>query len=118
MNGPRTSPNQKRNLSVLIPTYNNVCKTLVEQLQVLLERAAIAYEIIVADDGSTDTATIEANRAIGALPRCRYILRSKNTGRAAIRNFLAQQAQYSFLLFIDSDMSLLSDQLMTRYLQC
>lgn len=62
------------------------------------------YEILVADDGSTDKATIEGNRIINTLPHCRYIEREKNVGRAAIRNFLAQEAHYPWLLFIDSDL--------------
>ena len=43
-----------QSLSVLIPTYNDVCVALVEQLLPLLQAADIQYEVIVADDGSTD----------------------------------------------------------------
>lgn len=104
-------------LSVLIPTYNQVCLPLVCKLQTLLVRAAIDYEIIVADDGSTDAATIEANSPINELPCCAYIIRSENVGRAAIRNFLAQTARHSHLLFIDSDMTVIDDSFIERYLE-
>ena len=80
-------------LSVLIPNYNYVCLPLVRRLQSLLESAAIPYEIIVADDGSTDLQTIEANRPIATLTNCQYLIRPKNVGRAVIRNLLAQTAQ-------------------------
>ena len=104
-------------ISVLIPTYNHVCVSLVEQLQPLLEAAAIPYEIIVADDGSSLASAIETNRKIASLPHCQYIVREKNTGRAAIRNFLAQQATYSYLLYIDSDMTVIDAQYIQRYLK-
>lgn len=66
-------------LSILIPTYNNVCIELVRSLQAqasLLSSPSelsskssdFKYEILVADDGSTDKATIEGNRIINTLP--------------------------------------------------
>ena len=103
-------------LSVLIPTYNQSCLELVSQLQTQLEQAGVPYEIIVADDGSTDRSAVEANLGIASLEHCQYIVRKENAGRAAIRNFLAQTAQYDHLLFIDSDMSVVSDQYIARYL--
>ena len=105
-------------LSVLIPNYNTVCLPLVRQLQSLLESAAIPYEIIVADDGSTDMQTIEANRPIASLTNCQYLIRPENVGRAVIRNILAQTAQYAFLLYIDSDLTIISDQFIRRYVDC
>ena len=106
-----------QSLSVLIPTYNDVCVALVEQLLPLLQAADIQYEVIVADDGSTDEDIIAANRAINQLPSCRFIERQMNVGRAAIRNFLAMEARFSYILFIDSDMTIISDQYIQRYLQ-
>ena len=103
-------------ISVLIPTYNQPCLELVKQLHAQLERAGVDYEIIVADDGSTDQTSVEANLQIASLPGCQYVVRKENVGRAAIRNFLAQTAQYDHLLFIDSDMSVVSDQYIARYL--
>lgn len=103
-------------LSILIPTYNNVCLDLVRALQ---EQAAalpqLEFELLVADDGSTMASTVEANRAINALPHCRYIERKENTGRSVIRNFLAQQAQYDWLLFVDSNMSVITTHYLSTY---
>ena len=90
-----------QSLSVLIPTYNHVCVALVEQLLPLLQAAAIQHEVIVADDGSTDEDTIVANRAINMLSSCRFIERKENVGRAAIRNFLAREAHYAYILYIE-----------------
>lgn len=105
-------------LSILIPTYNNVCLELVKSLQA--QAAALPdfeYEILVADDGSTDRLTIYENREIRSLPYCRYIEREKNVGRAAIRNFLAEKALHPWLLFIDSNMQVIHPQYLTTYLQ-
>lgn len=105
-------------LSVLIPNYNHVCTSLVKQLIPLLQTAAIHYEVIVADDGSTDEATVESNCILSDYPNCHYIRRHENVGRAAIRNFLAETAKYDHLLFIDSDMTVISDHFIQRYLSC
>ena len=108
--------NKIAELSVLIPNFNYVCLPLVRQLQTMLETAAIDYEIIVADDGSTDQKTVDANRPIASLTNCQYIIRRENVGRAAIRNFLAQQARYAFLLFIDSDLTVVNSHFISKYI--
>ena len=105
-----------KKVSVLIPTYNHVCVALVKGLAQQLEAVGDDYEIIVADDGSTDAATVAENQAINALPHCRYLVRQENVGRAAIRNFLVREAQQPYVLFIDSDMTLISDDYIRRYL--
>ena len=76
----------------------------------------LEYEILVADDGSTDEYTIEENRIINQLDNCRYIERETNVGRAAIRNFLAQQAKHPWLLFIDSNMDVILSEYLSNYL--
>ena len=104
-------------LSILIPTYNHICTELVESLQAQASSLPnLEYEILVADDGSTDTSTIEGNRKINQLDNCRYIERKKNVGRAAIRNFLAQQAKHPWLLFIDSNMDVILSEYLSNYL--
>ena len=110
----------KTELSILIPTYNDRCTKLVKQL---FEQAQgiedlHAYEIIVADDGTTEKDILEANRSINHIEHCRYIERPSNTGRAAIRNFLAQQAHYAWLLFIDADLTVIRKDFLKKYLTC
>ena len=76
-----------KDISILIPTYNDRCAPLVETLQQQACTLDINYEIIVADDGSTDAGVLSANRSINQLPCCRMIECRENRGRAAIRNF-------------------------------
>ena len=104
-----------KELSILIPTYNDVCTQLASVLQRQADALGTAYEIIVADDGSTQEDVIIKNRSINSLPHCRYVERKENVGRAAIRNFLANEASHPFLVFIDADMVVPDDDFLRRY---
>lgn len=104
-----------KNLSILIPTYNDVCCQLVNDLQSQAAALGIDYEIIVADDGSTDEAVLRQNRTINALSYCRLLERGMNSGRAVIRNVLVNEARYPWLLFIDSDMTVCRTDFIERY---
>jgi glycosyltransferase involved in cell wall biosynthesis len=102
-------------LSILIPTYNDLCVNLVDAFRQQAEAADYAYEILVADDGSTDADVIARNSGINQWEHCQYLRQPKNIGRAAIRNYLAQTAQYDWLLFIDSDMTLVRADFLSKY---
>ena len=102
-------------LSILIPTYNDPCVALVRDLRQQTEAAGILYEILVGDDGSTDASVVTENRQIEQWEHCRYLIQSQNIGRAAIRNLLAKEAHYDWLLFIDSDMTVIRPDFITKY---
>lgn len=117
-------------LSVLIPAYNRDCThlvaTLCRQIDALQGGSGLtAYaqggesprcEVIVADDGSTDTAALTANRQIGKWRHCTYVERGRNVGRAAIRNILAAMSAYSHLLFLDCDVEISKPDFIGSYL--
>lgn len=103
-------------LSVLIPTHDYKCYPLVEALHRQLEQAGVDYEVIVADDGSRDQVSMISNLLINDLPHCRYIRRKENVGRARIRNILAQEAEGEWLLFMDSDAKVVSDDFINNYI--
>ena len=107
----------KKELSILIPNYNNVCVELVAVLQQQAEALGIDYEIIVADDHSPEEDTILQNRPINALPHCRYIVKETNTGSAATRNFLGRESRYPWLLFMDCDITIPDDHFLERYVK-
>lgn len=103
-------------LSILIPTFNDECYGLVCALSRQAEDVCNDdWEIIVADDVSTNEAVIRENEQINTLPHCRFIRKPSNDGRAAIRNYLARQATGDWLLFIDSDMSMVDDDYLKKY---
>ena len=77
----------------------------------------LRYEVIVADDGSTDKHLCLLNEELLDLEHVRYITREKNIGRACIRNFLVQQASYEWVLFVDSDLSIIREDYILSYIQ-
>src|SRR5574344_796337 len=103
-------------ISILIPTFNYNCTELVEELHAQCERAGVPYEIIVADDASTNGAAAEVEKNIGRLSHCIFYREPHNVGRAAIRNKLADRASEPYLLFIDCDAQVLSADFVKRYL--
>ena len=102
-------------LSILIPTYNDLCVKLVGDLRQQTEQTGIGYEILVGDDGSTDHEVVSENRQIDQWAHCRYLVQPQNTGRAAIRNRLAREARYDWLLFVDSDMTVVRPDYIGQY---
>ena len=108
----------KSELSILIPVYNGDCRSQVAALSRLAEAVAgLRYEIIVADDGSTDRSCVALGREVEQWPHCRFIDRGVNGGRAAIRNFLAREARYEWLLFMDAEMAVVSDRYLLDFLE-
>lgn len=106
-----------KKLSILLPTYNCDCTQLVQELHKQCEDIeGLDYEIIVADDGSNELSLLKHNLNINTLSNTRYIIRHINSGRAAIRNFLASQAKYEWLLFIDGDLTLIFPNFIKNYL--
>ncbi len=108
-------------LSILLPSYNNVCVSLVQVLQRQADALRgkldkpFRYEIIVADDCSTDAACIDANRVIDDMLHCRYLRMEQNVGRAQIRNVLISESRGDYVLLIDSDLFLCDDNYLYKY---
>ncbi|QAA82914.1 glycosyltransferase family 2 protein [Aequorivita sp. H23M31] len=88
-------------ISILIPTYNYNVVPLVKALQGQIHLSQINYEIKVYDDGSTDLP--EENEKLPAFQNTIYKKLEKNIGRTAIRNLMATEAKYEWLLFLDAD---------------
>ena len=104
-------------LSILIPVHDYTCYRLVADLHSQAEALDMPYEIIVAEDGSRSQVNIIANRKVEELNHCRHIVRKENVGRAAIRNFLIDEAQGDMLLFMDADGRVASDDFLRRYVE-
>ena len=105
-------------ISILMPTYNEVCiETVLRMARQARNIDGLSWEIIVADDGSTDKDSITANDDINRHDHCRFIRRDENVGRARIRNYLASEAKYKWLLFVDSGMGIIRDDFIVKYLK-
>lgn len=103
-------------ISILIPVYNYSVVKLVNDLHAQATLLSCAFEIIVADDCS-DAENIEQNAAIEKLSSVRFIRLSENMGRARIRNFLAHEAQFPYLIFMDCDAEVLNNTFLQTYVQ-
>jgi len=88
-------------LSILIPTYNYNIYTLVSELHKQCMESNIDFDILGLDDASNSFKP--ENLKVNNLKNCRFEVIEKNMGRSAIRNLLAQKAQFDNLLFLDAD---------------
>ena len=90
-------------LSVVIPCYN-AADTLAEQLQALSEQVwDESWEVILADNGSTDASAAIAERFRDRLPSLVVVDASAKRGRSYARNEGAKVARGANLTFVDAD---------------
>lgn len=99
-------------LSVLIPTYNYNISALISALHTQLMEQAIAFEIIVLEDGSTKN--INSNPHLSATT---IIKNDVNNGRVKARQLLAFKAKYEWLLFLDADVLPKSNLFISNYIK-
>ena len=90
-------------LSILIPVYKDSCVAQALALRRQCQGLEVQWEIVVADDGSPSPYDA-LNDEISSIGGCRLVKRRENVGRAAIRNFLAREARFDTLLYIDAGM--------------
>ncbi|WP_163516610.1 glycosyltransferase family 2 protein [Gelidibacter japonicus] len=104
-------------ISVLIPVYNYNIIPLVKDLHRQLTEAGIVFEILAHDDGSTNQAIIESNQSINNLEYTSYHILNQNIGRSAVRNLLAKDASFEWLLFLDADVLPKNRNFIPKYLR-
>ena len=104
-------------LSILIPTYNYNISALVAEMHTQIKQLEVAFEILCYDDGSTDKNIISANKEINSLENTKYHILEKNIGRSAIRNLLAKEATFEWLLFLDADVLPKENNFIATYLK-
>ncbi len=101
-------------LSILIPTYNYDVYPLIIELESQASKLNIVFEIICIDDCS-DKIELKKDEALN-LKNTNFILLQKNIGRSAIRNLLAQKANYDDLIFVDAGTFPKSKYFIKKYL--
>jgi galactofuranosylgalactofuranosylrhamnosyl-N-acetylglucosaminyl-diphospho-decaprenol beta-1,5/1,6-galactofuranosyltransferase len=88
-------------VSVVIPVFNRD-DLVAQSIHSVQTQTGVAAEIIVVDDGSTDTTPDVVTEVAKADPRVR-LLRVAHAGPAAARNAGVAAARGEYLTFVDSD---------------
>jgi len=86
-------------ISVIIPAYNAE-KYISYTLDSVLQQTYKLFEIIIVDDGSTDSTARQVKKLDD--PRIRYVFQ-ENKGVSAARNAGISLAKYGLIAFLDSD---------------
>jgi glycosyltransferase involved in cell wall biosynthesis len=101
-------------LSILIPVYNFEVTKLVSKLRDQCLQYSQRFEICIYDDCSDEKFRVK-HRPLNEFPEVRYVELRQNIGRSALRNRLAQDANYNYLLFLDNDSAIPDKQFLKRY---
>lgn len=99
-------------LSILIPTYNYDVSELVKNVSLQLESRNVVFEIIVFEDGSNINLNTNLQQR-----NTRVLTNKTNIGRVKARQFLAEHANYNWLLFLDADVIPKSASFISNYLK-
>lgn len=89
-------------LSICIPTYNYDVSVLLQTLITQALEVSFPLEILIRDDASTQHKVADLKLPATAIPITKA-QNHTNLGRTATRALLAEDAQYAYLLFLDSD---------------
>jgi len=87
-------------VTVVIPCYNDGAY-IDDAIRSILNQTYQDYRIIVVDDGSDDTATIEKLKSLN-YPKT-TVLHKKNGGVSSARNYGVKYSNSEYLLFLDAD---------------
>lgn len=99
----------KNMISIIIPIHNAE-KTIEKCLDSILSQNYINYEVLCIDDESTDETEKICKRYVRMDDRIGYF-RKKNGGPASARNYGLKLCQGDYVLFVDSDDSLVDGML-------
>ncbi len=88
-------------ITVMVPVYN-VEAYLEKCIESIRNQTYTRLEILLIDDGSTDSCPAICDAAAGKDARIR-VVHQKNKGRSGARNTALQEATGEYLLFVDGD---------------
>lgn len=89
-------------LSIIIPCFN-AAKTIAEQLNALAQQSVRPWEVIVADNGSTDDSKAIAAQYADRLPNLQIVDASAKRGASYARNMGAKAVTGDAMAFCDAD---------------
>lgn len=90
-------------ISIIIPTYNRA-HCIGVALQSVLDQSYVHWECLVVDDGSTDNSEVVINSWVQEDSRFHFYTRTRlPKGAPTCRNIGLENAQGSYVIFLDSD---------------
>lgn len=94
-----------KSLSIIIPVYNEE-HTIARVLSALnsIHLPAWKHEIIIIDDGSTDSTRKRIQNKLSLLPHASLIIHSKNSGKGTAVQSGMKKAKGEYILIQDADM--------------
>jgi hypothetical protein len=103
-------------ISICIPIYNFDVKNLVLDLLEQAKKLGVDFEILLIDDFS-DNSFRERNATLSNISESvKYIELQKNIGRSAIRNLLAKESKFQYLIFMDCDSKISENNYLKNYI--
>ncbi len=97
----------KITVSIFIPVYNEgkIIESTIKQSISALEKLGMTFELVIADDGSTDSTPAIVSNMTKKEKRLNLFRESINRGRGEILNLAFQKAQGKIIAFYDADLS-------------
>lgn len=89
-------------ISVIIPTYNRMCK-VVDAVVSVLAQTFSDYELIIVDDASTDETVSLLHEKYDTVPSVTIVSLTENRGVSHARNCGLKKAIGQWIAFLDSD---------------
>lgn len=100
-------------ISVIIPVYNTE-QYLKLSINSVLAQNFLSYEVILVDDGSTDSSPAICDQFAEEYDKVR-VFHTENKGAAAARNYGIEVAKGKYIAFVDSDDTISSKYLSLLY---
>lgn len=88
-------------ISIIIPVYN-VAEYLLNCVQSVLKQTYTDFEILLVDDGSTDSSKELCDKLVEKDSRIK-VFHKKNGGLSSARNYGIEKALGEYIIFLDSD---------------
>jgi glycosyltransferase AglD len=101
------APNKLVKVSLVLPAYNEVdyLQPAVEKTIQALNDFSDSYEVIIAEDGSTDGTAERAEEIAQKNPVIRHIHREKRLGRGTALNNAFKQSNGEVMVYMDLDLA-------------
>lgn len=113
-----TAHQPRPTLSILIASHNHDCSRLIADLSAQCTRLKTSggalCEIIVGDDASDNTQTLQANREACAAYGVKFVEMAQNVGKTNLDNLLADESAGEWLMFIDDDAEVCTDDFVAQ----